>query len=211
MLNIAKLLPNEQKFYVFLQQLSSEAHTASLHLKTFVESNDPVARKEAGAAITACKAQAKTISSEVTKQLCISFVTPFDREDIQNLCGYLYRITKTIEKTREHMDMYKFKDAVELTRQVEVILLEADGMQIMIDALIKGGKAQQIIEKAKLLDELENRGDEILSDLLTILIETSPDAKQLVLRKDIYDLLERVIDGYRDAAGIALQIALKYN
>ncbi len=211
MLNIAKLLPSEQKFYTFLQQLSSEAHTASLHLKTFVESNDAAARKEAGAAITSCKAQAKAISSEVTKQLCISFVTPFDREDIQSICGYLYRITKTIEKTREHMDMYQFKDAIELKRQVEVILLEADGMQIMIDALIKGGKAQQIIEKAKLLDELENKGDEILSDLLTILINTAPDAKQLILRKDIYDLLERVIDGYRDAAGIALQIALKYN
>ncbi|HYD17018.1 MAG TPA: DUF47 family protein [Patescibacteria group bacterium] len=211
MLNIAKLIPSEGKFYTFLQQLSSEAHTASLHLKTFVESTDPAARTEAGAAITSCKAQAKTISAEVTKELCISFVTPFDREDIQNICGHLYRITKTIEKVREHMDMYQMKDAIELARQVEVILLEADGMQIMVDALIKGGKAQQIIEKAKLLDELENKGDAILSDLLVTLIREAPDTKQLLLRKDIYDLLERVIDGYRDAAGVALQIALKYN
>ncbi len=211
MLNIAKLLPSETKFYTYIEQLSSEASTAAHHLKTFTDSEDPVARKEAGNAITACKAEAKRISAEVIKQLCVSFVTPFDREDIQNFCGYLYRITKTIEKVREHMDMYQMKDAKELTRQVDVILQEAEGMQTMVAGLIKGGRPQHIIEKAALLDALENKGDEVLSDLLVILIREAPDAKQLILRKDIYDLLERVIDGYRDAAGVALQIALKYS
>jgi uncharacterized protein Yka (UPF0111/DUF47 family) len=210
MLNIAKLLPSEGKFLKFIDQLSSEAHTASLHLKTFVEDTDPGKRAEAGAGISACKAEAKRISAEVTKELCLTFVTPFDREDIQNFCGHLYRITKTIEKVREHMDMYKFKDAVELTRQVEVIVAEADGMKIMVEGLLNGMKTKQIIEKAALLDQLENKGDEVLSDLLVILVQNAPDAKQLILRKDIYDLLERVIDVYRDAAGVALQIALKH-
>lgn len=210
MLNIAKLLPSEGKFFSLMDQLSTEASNAAHHLKVFVEDQNPAKRKEAGAGITACKAQAKRLSAEVTKELCLTFVTPFDREDIQNFCSYLYRITKTIEKTREHMDMYNFKDAVELTRQVDVILQEADGMQIMVQALIKGGKPQQIIEKAALLDALENKGDEVLQDLLTILVRDAPDAKALVLRKDIYDLLERVIDAYRDAAGVALQIALKH-
>jgi uncharacterized protein Yka (UPF0111/DUF47 family) len=210
MLNIAKLLPSEGKFLTFIAQLSSEAHTASLHLKTFVEESDPAKRGEAGAAITACKAQAKKIATEVTRELCLTFVTPFDREDIQNFCVYLYRITKTIEKVREHMDMYKMKDAVELTRQVEVIVEEADGMKIMVEGLLNGMKTKQIIEKAQLLDQLENKGDEVLSDLLVILVRDAPDTKQLILRKDIYDLLERVIDVYRDAAGVALQIALKH-
>jgi uncharacterized protein Yka (UPF0111/DUF47 family) len=210
MLNIAKLLPSEGKFFSLIEQLSTEASTAAQHLKIFVEEQNPAKRKEAGAGITACKAQAKRLSAEVTKELCLTFVTPFDREDIQNFCSYLYRITKTIEKVREHMDMYNFKDAVELTRQVDVILQEAEGMQIMVQALITGGKAQQIIEKAALLDALENKGDEVLSDLLVILVRDAPDAKALILRKDIYDLLERVIDCYRDAAGVALQVALKH-
>lgn len=210
MLNIAKLLPSEGKFFSLLEQLSNEASTAAQHLKIFVEEADPAKRAEAGQGITACKAQAKRLSSEVTKELCLTFVTPFDREDIQNFSGHLYRITKTIEKTREHMDMYQMKDARELSRQIDVILQEADGMQIMVAGLIKGGKPQHIIEKAALLDALENKGDEVLSDLLVTLVREAPDAKQLILRKDIYDLLERVIDSYRDAAGVALQIALKH-
>ena len=108
------------------------------------------------------------------------------------------------------MDMYGMKDAKELSRQIDVILQEAEGMQSMVETLIKGGRPQHIIEKAELLDRLETEGDEVLSDLLVTLVKEAPDAKQLVLRKDIYDLLERVIDCYRDAAGVALQIALKH-
>ena len=37
------------------------------------------------------------------------------------------------------------------------------------------------------------------------------DMKELILRKDIYDMLEKVIDRYRDAAGVALQIVLKHS
>lgn len=210
MLNIAKLLPSEGKFYRFIEQLSAEAHTAAGHLKTYAESNDAEARKQAADSISACKVQAKKLSSEVTKELCLTFVTPLDREDIQHFCGHLYRITKNIDKVRKHMDMYGMKDAKELARQIDVIQQEAEGMQSMVETLIKGGRPQHIIEKAELLDKLETEGDEVLSDLLITLVKDAPDAKQLVLRKDIYDLLERVIDCYRDAAGVALQIALKH-
>ncbi len=211
MLNIAKILPNEGKFYTFIEQLSAEAHTSATHLKTFIESTDPAAKEEAGKAIKACKLQAKKISGDVTRELCLSFITPFDREDIQQFCLYLYRITKTIEKTREHMQIFKITDIGELSRQLELITQEADAMDNMVHALIKGGKPEQIIEKAALLDALENKGDEILSELLAELVEKTEKARDLMVKKDIYDLLERIIDGYRDAAGVALQITLKHS
>ena len=65
--------------------------------------------------------------------------------------------------------------------------------------------------KALLLDRLENEGDEVLSRLLVDLLQNAADARQLILRKEIYDLLERVIDKYRNAAEVALQIALKHS
>lgn len=211
MLNIARLLPSEGKFYRYLEQLAAEAHTSAVHLKTFVENKDPRTRAEAGRAITSCRAQAKKLSSEVTQELCLTFVTPFDREDIQQFASYLYKITKTIEKVREYLDIHDMHDINDLPRQIDLILQEADAMTSMVQALIKGGKPQQIIEKATLLDGLENKGDAILSELLVNLMKDTKDVRRMILRKDVYDLLERVIDGYRDAAGIALQIALKHS
>jgi uncharacterized protein len=211
MLNIARLLPSEGKFYRYLEQLSAEAHTSAVHLKTFVEHKDPQTRTEAGRAISNCRTQAKKLASEVTQELCLTFVTPFDREDIQQFSTYLYKITKTIEKVREYLDIHDMHDIDDLPRQIDLIIQEADAMTSMVQALIKGGKPQQIVEKAALLDGLENKGDAVLSELLVNLMKDTKDVRRMILRKDIYDLLERVIDGYRDAAGIALQIALKHS
>jgi uncharacterized protein Yka (UPF0111/DUF47 family) len=211
MLSIARLLPSEGKFYRYIEQLSGEAHTSATHLKTFVESKDARVRTEAGAAIIACRMQAKKLSAEVTQELCLTFITPFDREDIQAFSTNLYKITKTIDKTREYIDLHHLGDVTELSRQIVLILQEADGMNAMVQALIKGGKAGEIVEKAALLDALENKGDAVLSELRVELLEKVQDARQFVLRKDVYDLLERVIDGYRNAAGVALQIVLKHS
>ena len=211
MLNIARLLPSEGKFYRYLEQLSAEAHTSATHLKTFVESKDPRARTEAGRAISDCRAQSKKLSAEVTKELCLTFITPFDREDIQLFSSYLYKITKTIEKVRQFIEMHDLHAIDDLPRQIDLIIQEADAMDSMVQALIKGGKPEQIVEKAALLDALENKGDAVLSELLVTLMRDTKDVRLMILRKDIYDLLERAIDGYRDAAGIALQIALKHS
>jgi hypothetical protein len=211
MLNIARLLPSEGKFYRYIEQLSTEAHTSATHLNTFVTSADKAAKAEAGKAISSCRQHAKKLSNEVTQELCLTFVTPFDREDIQLFSSYLYRITKTIEKVREHLDIHDMHDIEDLPRQVGLIVQEAEAMDGIVRALIKGGKPEQVVSQAAVLDELENKGDALLSELQVNLMKDTRDVRRLILRKDIYDLLERVIDGYRSAAGVALQIALKHS
>ena len=45
---------------------------------------------------------------------------------------------------------------------------------------------------------------------LTMGVGTVMDAKEVVILKDIYELLERAIDHCRDAGKVVFQIALKY-
>lgn len=203
---IAKILPREEKFYDFIRQLSAQAGMSARHLKTFVHSRDTVERKLASESIRACKAEAKRISAETTRELCRTFITPFDREDIQDFASGLYRIPKTIDKVREYLEMHNVNA---VTPQIDVIIEESNAMENMVEALLQGGKIKQIMQKAELLDQLENRGDEVLSGLLTALLRDTQDVRQLILHKDLYDMLEKVIDRYRNAAEVALQIALK--
>ena len=209
MLNIAKLLPSEAKFHRMIDQLSQQTHASARHLKTLVDTNDPAKRKEAAAAITSCKAQSKAIMNEITKELCLTFVTPFDREDIQSFSSTLYKIPKTIEKVSELLQFHQLTDIKELNAQADIILEETEAMKAMVDALIKGEKTDIILQKAALLDALETRGDDILSHLLADLLKNTHDPRTLILKKEAYDILERVVDRYRDAAAIALQIVLK--
>ncbi len=209
MLNIAKLLPSEAKFHRLIEQLAQQTYASARHLKTMVSSTDSPTRKEAAAAITSCKAQSKILMNEITRELCLTFVTPFDREDIQSFSSTLYKIPKTIEKVRDLLEFHNVTDIRDLIPQADLILEETEAMKSMVESLIKGPKTEEIMQKAALLDALETRGDDILSHLLADLLRNTQDARTLILKKEAYDILERVIDRYRDAAAIALQIVLK--
>ncbi|HEY0901827.1 MAG TPA: hypothetical protein VGD95_06860, partial [Micavibrio sp.] len=85
-------------------------------------------------------------------------------------------------------------------------------MEEMVKELIKPAHDdKRIFMVARQLQELENKGDAILSELLVELFKGDNDARDLILRKDIYDMLEKVVDRYRDAASVALQIVLKHS
>ncbi len=84
-------------------------------------------------------------------------------------------------------------------------------MHELIDELTSGHHTERTTAKIDVLYDLENRGDAVLNELLAALYKSEHDARGFILRKDIYDMLETVIDRYRDAAAVALQIVLKHS
>ena len=206
------LLPKQEKFYTYLLELSAKASGCAHYLKTYVESKDAASRKKIRQEIESCRLLSKSAMNRMTDELCRSFITPFDREDIQSFAHHLYRIPKTIEKAVQRMDLHGLTGAeADFIRQIDLIVVEADAMEVMIGDLISKRNTKQVMEKVKLLHDLEQKGDDVLQDLLGALFKEGRDVKDLILRKDIYDLLEKVIDSYRNAAAVTLQIVLKYS
>lgn len=213
MFKLSFLKPRDNKFCILLEGLSTQARACAVHLKNFVENPDEGVRAEAGEAINADRRQAKELTAQITAELCRTYITPFDREDIQDMAGNLYRIPKTIEKIKDRLSTHGISSVKgDFSRQIDVILQEAEAMEEMVRELTKQGHDdKRIFAKARQLQELENKGDAILSELLVELFRDHTDARDLILRKDIYDMLEKVVDRYRDAAGVALQIVLKHS
>ncbi len=209
---LSNLLPKEDKFYVLMRALSDQAQSGTLLLKDFMEARDGAARDAAGQKIAACKAEAKRLIEKITREVSLSFVTPFDREDIQEFAVHLYKIPKTIDKIRERLELHDIKsDGAGFGRQVDLIVQEAVAMQDIVEALTKKGSEKAIIAKVDVLHDLETKGDEVLGELLKKLFAETTDPRDLILRKDIYDMLEKVLDRYRDASAVALQIVLKHS
>ena len=85
-------------------------------------------------------------------------------------------------------------------------------MEDMVRELTSGhSDSARILQKVNVLHDLENKGDAALGELLSALFKNYTEARDLILRKDIYDMQEKVIDRYRDAAAVALQIVLKHS
>lgn len=208
---LTKLLPTEDKFYVLMRALNTQAEKSALLLREFIAADGP-ARDDVGRRIATAKAEAKALSEKITREVSLSFITPFDREDIQEFCTHLYKIPKTIDKIRERLELHAIKsDGAGFGRQVDLIVQEAVAMQDIVEALTRKGGEKAIVEKVNVLHDLETRGDEVLGQLLKQLFQDTQDARALILKKDIYDMLEKVLDRYRDASAVALQIVLKHS
>lgn len=204
------LLPRDNTFHLLLQKMSGDAQRCAVHLKTFVETPDKAERDASAKGMDECKASSKDTLSQITAALCKSYITPFDREDIQALSFQLYKITKTMDKVRERMQLHGLSSHREdFYRQTALIVREADAMHLIMQDLAQSHKPE-IQAHMNALQDLELQGDAVLGELLVLLFNEGHTTRDLILRKDIYDMLEKVIDRYRDAGGIVLEIVLKH-
>ena len=75
----------------------------------------------------------------------------------------------------------------------------------------KGIDAPRAREKNNRLQNIEGDADKLELDVLRDLYHGEYDAKHVIFLRDIYELLEKVIDRCRDAGNIILQVVLKYS
>jgi uncharacterized protein Yka (UPF0111/DUF47 family) len=205
------LMPQKAQFNLLMQDLSDTVCSCPLHLKTYVESKDEETRSRARVALREARMRSKEIAAEITQELCQSYITPFDRDDIQDFTTSLYKIPKIIEKVRDRLDLHGLvQDGGDFSHQIDVIVDEAAAMRAITAHLLHKPDSRKVQDNVRVLYELEDKGDVILGQLLGQLFKTHHEARELILRKDIYDMLEKIIDRYRDAAGVALQIVLKH-
>ena len=81
----------------------------------------------------------------------------------------------------------------------------------MVKDLRKGIDAASAREKNSRLQSIEGNADKLELELLRDLYHGDYDAKQIIFLRNIYELLEKVIDRCRDAGNIILQVVLKYS
>jgi phosphate/sulfate permease len=76
--------------------------------------------------------------------------------------------------------------------------------------LRKGTDAATARERNARLQSIEGDADKLELELLKDLYVGDYDAKEIIFLRDLYNLLEKVIDRCRDAGNIILQVVLKY-
>jgi hypothetical protein len=211
MFSISKLFGHDEKFYDLLEASAQQADS-SVHqlvdLLAKVEQGKPL---ESVAAFAESRREDKRITQELTEQLSKTFITPLEREDIQGLAAALYKIPKTVEKIGERVlicpeDLH----GLSFKKQVELLDQAAETVLAMVKALRTGmdiGTAREMNDK---LQTIEGAADKLELELLHDLYHGDYEAKHMIFLRDLYELLEKVVDRCRDAGNIILQVALKY-
>lgn len=204
--------PKDDKFYNLMNAMADEAYQATRAFSEMIAENGAEDLKKKAEIIYEIRTQSKQTSSRLTEDLCKSFITPFDREDIQDIANLLYKIPKIMEKAADRIVMHGMStQGGDFKRQADLILQEAETTKMLIRSLTSSKNLDKVVENVKLLKELEHRGDKIRNELIVALFKSERDIRDILLRRDIHDMLEKAVDRFRDIAGVALQIVLKHS
>jgi uncharacterized protein Yka (UPF0111/DUF47 family) len=212
MFSIAKLLGHDQKFFDLLEASAQQADNSVHHLVQLLARLERHDSPQSLDEFVHSRRKDKEITQELTEQLCKTFITPFEREDIQALAASLYKIPKTVEKIGERIlicpaDLKgrNFQQHLELLDQA------AEAVLAMVKELRKGIDAVSAREMNSRLQTIEGNADKLELDLLRDLYHGDYESKQIIFFRDLFELLEKVIDRCRDAGNIILQVVLKYS
>ena len=206
MFSLKKLIGGEEVFFELLEKSAEEARESVDLLVRLL------AKPEAGSLddFALLRKKDKRITEEISERLTTTFVTPLEREDIEALSNALYKIPKTLEKFGERLLLCPERvRKVDFSRQAGLLLKAADVVLVMVRALRSSPDLEKVKEQNDRLQYLEGEADKLMVDLLRDLYAGEKDAVSVIALKDLYDLLEKVIDRCRDAGNIVVQIVLK--
>ncbi len=211
-MSLRKLLGKDEKFFDLLEASAEEAKASTAQLGRFLLNIEDPTKRQGLSEFVLTRRKDKRITSEITEELCKTFVTPLEREDIEALSMALYRIPKGVGKVAERISIYAGPLPCEKLRQ-QVALIEeaADAVIFMVKQLRKGTQLDKIQDANARLQHAEGAADKLMLEFLKDLYNGPYDAKTFVIVREFYEMLEKVIDRCRDAGNVVLQIVLKYS
>jgi uncharacterized protein len=98
---------------------------------------------------------------------------------------------------------------MDFTRQIEIMEQATDVVLTMVKQLRDMRHLEKIHELNTKLQYLENEADRLMGVLLKDLYSGRYEATKTMVIRDLFELMEKVIDRCRDAGNVVMHIVLK--
>ncbi len=208
MISLQKFFGKSDIFYTLLENSAEEARHGVQALKTLFA--QPAGSQNMDELILV-RRKDKKITEEINEALCKTFVTELEREDIEALSTALYKIPKTVEKIAERYVICSGKLAgSDFSRQLGMMETAVDTVAVMVSELRKKLHLERMKDMNAKLQHVEGEADKLILELLKDLYSGNHDPLRVIMLRDLYDLMEKVVDRCRDAGNVLSQIVLKY-
>ena len=207
MFSIQKFFSHDTKFFDLLEASAEETRASTrLLIELLKDRSHPHPLDQFAMSL----GKDKRITQQISEELVNTFVTGLEREDIETLSYALYRICKTIEKFAERFNLAPQRlQGVEFNRQIELMERATETLLVMVKQLRKMPPLEKMKELNDRLQGIEGEADDVILDLLREVYGGKFEPIQAMMVRDLYDLLEKVIDRCRDAGNAISHIVLK--
>jgi predicted phosphate transport protein (TIGR00153 family) len=198
-------MPRDGDFFVLFQKQAENIVAGAQAFVSMLEHYTGV--PEQVQIIKAIEHNGDEITHQIFRKLNQTFITPFDREDIHELCSTMDDVIDLVDAAASRFVLYRVSEVrhgtLELTRVLAAATVE---LKEAIHAMESPDKAlHRVIE----INRLENESDRICRTLIAQLFEEEKNSVEIIKWKEIYEVIETAVDKCEDVSNVIESVILK--
>ncbi len=204
-------VPKEKKFYAMFNHAAENTIEASAALVKLFNSSELEDRRALGLTIKAIEKKGDEFTNRIFDVLNQSFITPFDREDINELTSTIDDVVDLIYSLSGKVEVYRC--TVFSTFMKEMVGLIHQGclqIKVAVGGLEDTKNSHKVLKACKEMNKLESRIDEYYHMAISSLFENEKDPIELIKQKEIIQNIEKIANKIEDVSDVVKTILVKY-
>lgn len=203
--------PTNTVFFELFEKIANNVEKTGSLLKDVVGEPDYDKRNALVQTIIDLEHDSDELAHSVFTELGRNFITPFDREDIHYLASALDDIVDYTYSAAKKINFYKVNpNDTGIQKMAELIEQGTSQVKIAVNELRNMKKIRNITEALVKINSIENQGDDVFDMSIERLFATEEDVKEVIKKRDIYQVMELVTDKCEDAGNVIESIIIKY-
>lgn len=209
---IKALLPKEDKFHEILARDTANLEKAVKIFAEIARTSNFEERRVKVLQLKAVEHDGDLITREVFDALNQSFITPFDRDDIQSIAIDLDDILDYLEGAAQYLVLFELQESPDALRQFADILVKmVQEIDTATSLMWDLANEKQVRETVVKVSELENQADALHNTVVADLFKsTGRNPVEIMKWREVYSSLEEAADACRDYSNILANVVVKY-
>lgn len=204
-------LPKDRIFYQLFEEVAVTSLEMSVLLKKMVNEAEFDKRAEIVRQIEDLEHKNDDLTHKIFTELSRNFITPFDREDIHYLASAMDDVADYIFASAKKINFYRVDPQHEsFTKMADLIMQGCENIKTAVMGLKDMKNMRKITDALVRINSIENQADDVFDQSIERLFATENDAKEVIKKREIYQVMEIATDKCEDAANVIESIIVKY-
>jgi predicted phosphate transport protein (TIGR00153 family) len=204
-------LPKDRVFFTLFENMAEVVGKMATQLQLMVNESDEDKRAEISAIIENLEHKNDDFTHNVFTELGRNFITPLDREDIHYLATALDDIADYIYASAKKINFYKINpNDIGIHKLADLVLQGSVEIKKAVHGLRDMKNLREMTEAIVKINSIENQADDVFDMSIDSLFNNENDFKEVIKKREIYQVLEIATDKCEDAANVIESIIIKY-
>ena len=200
-----RLVPTDNRFFDLFDASAANVQDCSHELIKVTSSFSDL--DERFDRIKSFERRGDQLTRELLRLLDVSFITPFDREDIHALVEEIDDVVDAMFEAASLIQLVQVEaDLPEVPRQAEILDRMTEEMVALISSLRSKVGTRYRLEQ---IEQLEHEGDTIHRQAIARLFSGDYSALEVLKWKDIVQALENAVNAVEDVSDVVESIVVK--